>query len=333
LKTITMADVAKLAKVSKSTVSQYINNRYEYMSAETKTRIEEAIADLGYQPNFIAKSLKQKKTSTIGVIVANILHAFSTQVIRAVEDVSNASNVSVIICNADDNPEKEQKYIEMLRAKQVDGLVLFPIGSNFELYQQMKKENFPLVFVDRRVEGIETASILLENENASEIAVDHLFKRGYTRIGILTTSLADRITPRVERIEGYKKAVVKRGLPLRDDYIASVDLSEMQEVLANMFSLPERPQAILAGSDLAFLEVLQFVKRKGLHIPSDLAVISMDEVSFSEIYQPRLTTILQPAYQMGKHATEILLQEINKGEAVSSDLIRYPASLIIREST
>ncbi len=328
-----MADVAKKAKVSKSTVSQYINNRYEYMSAETKTRIEEAIEELGYHPNVIARSLKQKKTSTIGVIVANILHAFSTQVIRAVEDVSNDSNVSVIICNADDNPEKEQKYIEMLRAKQVDGLILFPIGSNFELYQQLKEENVPLVFVDRRVEGIETASILLENENASEIAVDHFFKRGYTRIGILTTSIAEKITPRVERIEGYKKALVKRGLPLRDDYIASVDISDMQDALTNMFSQPEPPQALLAGSDLAFLEVLHFVKRKGMQIPDDLAVISMDEVSFSEIYQPRLTTISQPAYQMGKHATEILLKQIKTGKEVNSDLIRYPASLIIREST
>ncbi|MEH7078951.1 LacI family DNA-binding transcriptional regulator, partial [Bacillus velezensis] len=116
MKTITISDVAKYANVSKSTVSQFLNQRYDYMSEKTKQKIEAAIQELNYQPNFVARSLKQKSTFTVGVVVANILHTFSTQVIRAVEDYFHEQGFHIIVCNADDEPEKEKKYIEMLRA-------------------------------------------------------------------------------------------------------------------------------------------------------------------------------------------------------------------------
>jgi LacI family kdg operon repressor len=134
---VTMADVAKEAGVSKSTVSQYLNKRYEYMSEKTKQKIKEAIEQLGYQPNYLARSLKQKRTSMVGVIVANILHYFSTSVTRGIEDFCQEHDLHAIVCNADDNPEKEKKYIEMLRAKQVDGLIVLQIGQNNDLYHRM----------------------------------------------------------------------------------------------------------------------------------------------------------------------------------------------------
>src|SRR5690554_6439026 len=133
MKRITIADVAKHAGVSKSTVSQFLNKRYDYMGEDTKKRIEDSIKQLHYRPNILARSLKQKSTTTIGIIVANILHNFSTQVMRAIEDVCHKYDFHVIVCNADDNPDKEKNYIEMLQAKQVDGIILFPTGDNEEL--------------------------------------------------------------------------------------------------------------------------------------------------------------------------------------------------------
>src|SRR5690606_32142751 len=130
MKTVTMADVAQQAGVSKSTVSQFVNNRFDYMSEETKKRVEQAIMELDYRPNILARSLKQKTTTTIGVIVANILHTFSSQIIRTIEDACNEADFHVMVCNADDDPVKERKYIEMLRAKQVDGIIILPTGSN-----------------------------------------------------------------------------------------------------------------------------------------------------------------------------------------------------------
>src|SRR5690606_33048402 len=136
MKTVTIAEVAEHAKVSKSTVSQYLNKRYEYMSENTRKRIEASIEELNYHPNVIARSLKQKSTFTVGVIVANILHSFSTQILRTIENNFNGQGFHTIICNADDEPEKERNYIEMLLAKQVDGLIIFPTGGNLDLYEQ-----------------------------------------------------------------------------------------------------------------------------------------------------------------------------------------------------
>src|SRR5699024_11083960 len=129
------------------------------------------------------RSLKQKRTSTIGVVVANILHVFSTQVIRAIEDVCNEQEIHVIVCNADDNPEKERKYINMLRAKQVDGLIVFPTGSNIELYNSMVREQYPLIFIDRKVNGLAVDTFLLDNNDAVHQVVSHLVKKGHRRIG------------------------------------------------------------------------------------------------------------------------------------------------------
>src|SRR5699024_7590258 len=130
VKRVTISDVAQHAGVSKSTVSQYLNRRYDYMGKNTKEKIESAIKELEYSPNMVARSLKQKSSTTIGVIVANILHVFSTQVIRAIEDFCHDKGFHVIVCNADDNPNKEKTYIDMLRAKQVDGIIAFPTGDN-----------------------------------------------------------------------------------------------------------------------------------------------------------------------------------------------------------
>jgi LacI family transcriptional regulator, kdg operon repressor len=303
------------------------------MSDDTRNRIEEAIKTLGYKPNIIARSLKQKKTSTIGVIVANILHSFSTQVIRSIEDVCNESNINVIVCNADDNPEKEKKYIEVLRAKQVDGLIIFPTGGNYDLYKVMEEENYPLVFVDRLVDGLNISSVLLDNESASDMAIEHLYSKGYRRIAMLTTSITRNITPRIERLEGYKKALEKRSLPVNPNLFKGVKQSEMQNVLTEIFNQIEPPDALLAGNDLALLEVLKFVKRNGLSIPRDLALISIDEVSFSEIYEPSLTIISQPALEMGKVAAENLLEQIASNQNLNPINVRYSPSIIVRKST
>src|SRR5690625_4120323 len=146
------------------------------MGVKTKEKIKVAIKDLGYQPNIVARSLKLKKTTTIGVIVANILHELSTHVIRAIEDVCNELEFHMIVCNADDEPEKEKRYIEMLRAKQIDGIIIFPTGGNLELYKQMSLENYPLIFMDRLISEVSITSVLLNNELAVSLAVDEFVK-------------------------------------------------------------------------------------------------------------------------------------------------------------
>lgn len=324
-----MADVAKAAGVSKSTVSQFLNKRFDYMGEETRIRIKLAIEELGYQPNIIARSLKQKRTSTIGVIVANILHSFSTQVIRAIEDTCRENDFHVIVCNADDDPGKEEKYIQMLLAKQVDGLVIFPTGGNLELYDSMVKVNYPVVFIDRIIEGVAIDAFLLDNESASLLAVEHLVNQGHQRIGMVTPSVERRITPRVERIKGYKKALQKYGLPENEGYVKSMEMEELKFGLEEMFSLPEPPTALIATNDLSLFEVLKFAKERNLEIPEDLAVIGIDNVPFASIFEPSLSVLSQPTFEIGNKAAEVLLHKIeNRDDVAEAKVHRFQSTLL-----
>jgi LacI family transcriptional regulator, kdg operon repressor len=327
-----MADVAKLANVSKSTVSQYLNKRYDYMSEETKKRIERAIEELGYQPNFVARSLKQKSTATIGVIVFNILHMLTTQVLRAIEDVCQERDFHVIVCNTDEDPEKEKKYIEMLRAKQVDGLIIFPTGRNLELYERMVKEKFPLVFVDRMVPNIPVDAILLDNYKASKLAVNHFAEHGYERIGIVTPPIVSHVISRLERIEGFKRALAENGLPVVEEYIVGMEIPRIKEGLNKLFSSDCPPQALFAINDLTLMEILNFVKENNINIPDDLALISIDDVSFANIYTPTLTTIAQPTFEMGRKAAERLFMKIAQKNEDRHQILRFSPTLIKRES-
>ncbi|MCM3767623.1 LacI family DNA-binding transcriptional regulator [Neobacillus niacini] len=332
MKKTTIADVAQHAKVSKSTVSQYLNKRYEYMAEDTKKRIEDAIEALDYRPNAVARSLKQKTTMTIGVIVANILHNFSTQVMRAIEDFCHEAEFHVIICNADDNAEKEKQYIEMLQAKQVDGIILIPTGDNVELYNEMHEANFPVVFIDRIVEGVAIPSVMLDNESAADLAVQHLIDKGYERIGIITNEIRS-VTTRMERIYGYKKTLQRNGIEINDQYIKSLEVSKIQAGLEEMLSVKPQIQAILAGNDLTMMEILKYAKKNPIRIPEDLAVIGIDELSFGSFFEPAITVVAQPAFDIGKKAAELLLSKIqNKEPEQELDVYRFKPELIVRNS-
>lgn len=333
MKKITMQDVALKAGVSKSTVSQYINNRYEFMGAATKLRVEEAIKELGYIPNYVAKSLKQKKSGTIGVIVANILHTFSTEIIRAIEDVCEKNGFHLFVCNADDQPEKERLYINMLLAKQVDGLIIFPTNGNHDYYKQLKRDKFPIVFVDRVIDEAIYPVVLLDNVSASKIAVEKLIEKGRKKIGLVSTSIAQKVTPRIERINGFKKALTKNGLVHEERWIVAEERHLIEKKLHDLWESGSRPHAFFATNDLALIELLKFVKKTGLLIPEDISIITIDDSPFLEIATTPISVIKQPTFEMGKDAAELLLQMI-VSEKVNEMYTerRYSPVLIERES-
>ncbi|WP_174614460.1 LacI family DNA-binding transcriptional regulator [Virgibacillus ihumii] len=333
-KKVTITDVAKQANVSKSTVSQYLSGRFEYMGIETKTRIKNAISNLEYQPNIVARSLKKKKTSTIGVIVANILHSYSTQVLRSIENVCNKNGYSTIICNADDNSIKEKKYIETLLAKQVDGLIVLPTSGNMEIYEKLLMQNFPIVFLDRLVNGLNVDTVLLDNEKASKLAVEHLLDNEYKNIAMVTTSLIDNVTPRVERINGYVNSLEEHGIPINDEYIKGLDLNSLQGGLEELFSLEKPPSAVISGNDFTLMEILKYAFYHDIKIGEDIGLITIDEVSFGSIHSPTLTTIAQPTFEMGTEVAKILLDKINNKKTNSKPRVhRHEPSLIIRNSS
>lgn len=330
MKKITMIDVAIEAGVSKSTVSQYINNRFEYMSQDTQKKIEQAIKELNYRPNTIARSLKQKTTFTIGVIVSNILHNFSTQVIRAIEDICHEQDFHVIVCNADDKPEKEMKYIQMLRDKQVDGLIVFPTGGNKELYQELEASKFPVVFLDRLLEGINMPAVLLDNKKAVQLAVDHLTMRGYGSI-LLVTNAINQVYPRKVRVDAFLEYTQAIGKKEVDIHVLSRPLEEIQSELKILLK-EQKIDAIIAGNDLALFEIFHVLHDERIQIPSDIALISIDDTTFSTFIKPELTAIAQPAFEMGTKAAHTLLDLIHQKEVVN-EVSYFEPTLRIRGTT
>jgi LacI family transcriptional regulator, kdg operon repressor len=307
---VTMADVAKEAGVSKSTVSQFLNNRFEYMGEKTKIKIEEAIKRLDYQPNFIARSLKQKRTSMVGIIVANIMHYLSTEISRAIEDFFQGHDLHAIVCNADDDPEKEKRYIEMLRAKQVDGLIIFPTGQNSELYESMIKEGYPVVFMDRKVENLDVFSVITDNKESTNKAIQHYIEKGHQNIAFAVQPLI--VSTRTDRLAGYKKALLDAGLPINPDLIVEANIGEMKSKLEKLFSLAEKPTALFAGNDRVFLAVVEFLKEKGIKLGQDIELIVFDNIPYAHLVDTPISFIVQPASEMGKKAAELLFDQINK---------------------
>jgi len=333
---VTIIDVAKKANVSKSTVSQYLNKRYKYMSLETKARINEAIEELNYIPNHVGRSLRQKKTAMIGVIVANILHNFSTQFTRGIEDICNEHGIQVILCNADDNPIKERHYIEMLKARQVDGLFVFPTGDNHDLYEEMLKANFPLVFIDRFVDELDIDAVLIDNFKATSLAVEHFKSNVFKNMGILTTTLVNQVTTRIERIEGFKKALSHHNLPFHQEWINGVEILSMQRLLECMFSKQKKPEAILAGNDLTLTEILKFAKNKGYKIPQDFALIAIDHITYASHYDPTITTIVQPVDYLTQEAFKLMNRKMkckSNENLKPKEIIRVPPELLVRQSS
>ncbi|MCD8511691.1 MAG: substrate-binding domain-containing protein [Bacillus sp. (in: Bacteria)] len=300
------------------------------MGEGTKKRIKEAIEQLNYHPNFLARSLKQKKSRTIGIIAANILHHYSTQVCRAIEDFCQQHNYHVIICNADDDPKKEKNYIEMLLAKQVDGLIVVPTGENMALYEELVKQDFPLVFMDRKVEGVAVDTVTLKNRIAAMEAVNQFAEYGHRHIAMIT--LLPKVSVREERIKGYFDGLQGNFLGKSDELLRTAEIVDVQGEFESLMNQDSPPTALLVGNDLVLMEVLRAAKRLGVVLPEQLSIISFDEVSFADFINPPITTIAQPAFEMGKKAAELLLNKVEDDDQVEPADYAYDGILQIRQS-
>ncbi|MDQ0496681.1 LacI family DNA-binding transcriptional regulator [Paenibacillus brasilensis] len=328
----TIGDVASRAGVSKSTVSQFLNKRYQHMGQETRIKIEEAIKALDYRPNVLARGLKQKRTGAVGVIVANIMHRLSTEICRGIEDYCQEQNISVILCNSDEDGEKEKKYAEMLQTKQVDGIILLPTGKNGPLYESLAEQGYPILFMDRRVKNVKADTIVVNNREAVTRAVEHLASLGHRSIALATGPLT--ISTRTERTEGFRAAMSVLGL----DYeicnnIINAEISLLKDRFRKRLEGPEPPTALIAGNDLVLLEALAFVKEQGLRVPEDLALVAFDNIPFAHLLTPTLTTINQPSLEMGRKAAERLITRIRSEKAPDAAEFVFECELAVRASS
>lgn len=326
-----MNDVAQLAGVSNATVSRVMANK-PHVRPEVRERVLKAVQELGYRPNRVARSLRAQTSRIIGLIISDIQNPFFTSVVRAIEDVAHQEGFSIILCNSDEDPDKEQFYLDLMHDENVAGIILCPTREDNANLQKYPPDNIPLVTLDRRLTHVNTDGILLDNIESTRAMVKHLVANGYQRIGaVIGTS--DFTTGR-ERREGYVLALAAHGIAFRPELLIQVLPKEAEGYRATeqLLSLPEPPTAIFAGNNLLTLGALKAIRARGLHIPGDVALAGFDEMPWSSLIEPGITVVEQPTYELGRTAAEVLLRRLETPSRPTREVV-LKGKLIVRGSS
>lgn len=333
---VTINDVARKAGISKSTVSQYLNGRFEFMSEETQQRIRNIIADMEYRPNALARSLKQKKTNTVAAVVSSILNPFMTNTIRGAEDYCKESGFNLILCNADDDPRQELEYIHTLESKQIDGMIISTTGRNNEALKELNRSGTPVVLFSRHIPELGVDAVTVNNRRGMEMGIRHLIAQGHRQIAFFVLPYRETpVTPRRERAQAYIDLMVEYDLPVRADWL--VETSNEEAILSKQLDcLLEgpglKPTALFGANDLMTMSLVRLLANRRMRVPEDMAVIGFDDWEWAPYLSPPITVVAQPSYEMGRRATERLVQRIQKKLEPGPVVEYYEPELIIRRS-
>jgi LacI family transcriptional regulator len=330
-----MRDVARLARVSVTTVSSIVNARGG-VSPEVTRRVEDAIATLDYHPNEVARGLKVNRTFTIGIILPDVSNLFFNDILRGVETEARRNGYSVILCDSNEDPVQEQELLTLLIRRRVDGILLASTQASLAA-SRLAMRRPPIVCFDRDPGGFEGPAVVVDNVRASYEATQHLIELGHQHIAIIAgpeTTLTGR-----ERLEGFRKALQEAHLPLPKGYIrpGGFSMEGAHREALEILQLSNPPTAILVCNNRMTLGLMRALRDLGLRCPQDVSVVGFDDFDWSDLFSPRLTTIVQPSYEMGKRATEMLLRVIQGPdqhlESGERNRVVLKAELRIREST
>ncbi len=299
-------DVAEAAGVSTATVSRVLSNGL-HVRPEVRERVMATVERLGYRPNLVARSLRSQQSNTIGLIVSDISNPFFTAISRAVEDTAYEQGFSVLLCNTDENPEKEAIYLNLMRDTTVAGAIMSPTRHTISSFADTNLP-FPLVVIDRSITNGDVDSVLLDNVDAAYRLITHLVEQGYRRIAALCSEMSTGL----ERQLGYEKALRAHGLAPKAEYMKYVSprAEAGYTATAKMLDLDEPPDALFTVNSLIAEGALQAIRERNLTIPDDIALVTFDETTWSSLVQPAITLIAQPTYEIGKTAAELLIQRI-----------------------
>ncbi len=328
---ITIRDVAQHAGVSVTTVSHVVNDT-RFVSADARERVKEAIEALKYVPSQVARSLKNNRTHTVGMMIPNSSNPYFAEIIRGIEDTCFESGFNVILCNSDDDPHKQGQYVRVLMEKQVDGLIVLSAGGDTELGDHLRHAGMPLVLVDREVKHLSADLVEVNHENGGYLATRHLLDLGHRRIGCITGPLS--LSPAVQRLQGHRRALREAAIEIDERLLAESDFTSAGGHAAATALLKRRPRpsALFACNDLMAIGALCAASQAGLALPADLSVIGFDDIALAAYASPPLTTVAQPKHQMGVLAARLLLDRIAKpGHAHQRDILQ--PTLCVRRST
>lgn len=331
----TIHDIAKKLNISASTVSRALNNN-PIISEVTRKRIKKAAVEMGYRPNNLAANFRTKRTNTIGVIVPLINRYFFSSVISGIEDVAYTQGFAVTISQSNDNYEKETKITQTLLANRVDGLIV-SIGmetTQFEHLKLFSERKIPLVFFDRVVAEIEAHKILVDDFGGALKVTRHLIEQGAKKIAHIGGPLNLNIYK--NRRAGYIQALKDAGLEVDESIIIhnSLRLNEGTEAILKLIKSGLSIDAIFCANDTTALSTIIFLKKIGVKVPDDIAVMGFSNEPFSEFVTPSISTVKQPGFLMGRKAAELIIGQINEKDSPTEfETITMPTELIIRESS
>lgn len=329
---ITIYDVAREAGVSMATVSRVVNGNPN-VKPTTRKKVLAAIERLGYRPNAVARGLASKKTTTVGVIIPDISSLFFSELARGIEDIATMYKYNIILCNSDQRLEKELQLINTLLEKQVDGLLFMGSEVKEDHLQALSTSSVPVVLAATRDADNVLPSVTIDHFQAAYDATKFLIDEGHTRIAMITGPLTDPLGGLL-RFEGYKQALSDAGIPFNEELMASGNywyesgLSKMNQFL----KLDQPPTAVFAASDEMAIGAIHAVQDAGLRVPDDIEVVGYDNVRLAEMVRPRLTSVVQPMYDIGAVAMRLLTKYMNN-EHVEEHVVLLPHRIEFRQST
>lgn len=328
----TITEVARRAGVSAMTVSRVVN-RSGYASPATRAKVEQAIAELGYVPNAVARHLRSKRSKTIALVVSDITNPFFTTIARGVEDAAALRGYAVMFANTDESEAEEIEYLRMLAQRQIDGVLLVPAGSSATPFRLLHNQQIPVVVIDRRVVARKVDEVRCDSEQGAYELVRHLIGLGHTRIAVITGR--QNISTSTDRVVGYERALRDAGLPLAPDLVAydSFSLEGGYRQVRRILENEPRPTAIFATNNFLAFGALRALHEASLRIPEDVSLVTFDDLPAEWHDDPFLTVLAQPAYELGRQATELLLGRLEGEKRPKRQVIMLPGELIVRRSS
>jgi DNA-binding LacI/PurR family transcriptional regulator len=327
-----MKEIARMAGVSLGTVSHVLNGSAR-VREPLRRRVEEAVQAAGYQPSALARGLRRDKTNMIGMVIPDVTNPFFPAVVRGAEDTAFANGYRLILCNTDNDHSKEVVHLNELRTYLPSGLIVIPsdfsdLTRQTESYQ---KSGTAVVCVDRLPKRWHGDSVTAANEQGAHAATRHLIQLGHRRIATIAGPL--HLTNAEQRLRGFRRAMTEAGLPVAPEYLqeSAFDLSGGRSRALLLLRMLPRPTAIFAGNDMIAMGVIQAVRELGLRCPDDVSIMGFDDLTFAALINPPLASVLQPGYQLGATAAQILLDRVHGDDSPARHVV-LQTELRIRES-
>jgi LacI family repressor for deo operon, udp, cdd, tsx, nupC, and nupG len=323
-------DVATHAGVSRTTVSRVINDS-ERVDDNTREKVLKSMTELGYRPSRIAQSLRKQKTGMIAVLVSRVSNPVNSILLQGIEDEAAKHGYNVILCNTENDAQKELQYLKMIQHQQVDGIILTGICNEQELVQSFEQYG-PFVMISQYTKHDVFPSVTVDNYEAAYTATKHLVQLGHRKIGMVGGKRQSMILR--DREAGFRKALSDSNIPLMEEWIretASLTIVNGKRYVDELFKAENRPTAVFAANDELAVGVIQAIKERGLSAPGDMAVVGFDGQFICTVIEPHLTTMAQPIEQLGSIGMSLLVQKL-RGEMVHAKRIVLKTELVIRNS-